>query len=786
MSNLDKLGLLTEKEYADLNDRVDRFHEAWSSSADADLEDFLPPPGERHRPFVLVELIKTEMELRAQADDTVRIEPYLTRFRAEIPPEEFPISLLMEEYRLRHSYGDKPSIEEYRQRFPEHFQELASRVSRSPTSSLSKLARDSKQTSDREVTPLPWAVDSTRQSGVPESPTPGGRDSETKTPSLAGASDVLPAEFQYRLIRRLGGGAFGEVYEALAPGGFRVAVKKILRAVDHPTSRGEFESLEAIKSMSHPFLLQTQAYWVFQDRLVIVMDLAEGSLADRIEYCQKQKLDGVPPEEMIPFFEQAAEALDYLHSQNVSHRDVKPQNLLYLKGYAKVADFGLARGHQHTMTIVGSEVGTPLYMAPEVWQQKVSLHSDQYSLAASYVRARLGRPPFNGKTQYELMFQHLEETPDLSPLPEEEQQVILKAMAKKPDDRFPTCLDFARALRRAVLEPPPPPPPAPPSRWRSVALVAGTALMCGLVVGGLSSYFRPPGGITQPTKPEPPKELWVAPGWTPVDANRTVSLPGGKEYYERLTRIIDGEPIVAILIPRTGQDDPATFYMLENKITNHVFAFEWDRAVADPNSPLKVFERRKPELLPSYLPGKWRDGARNTMGEPLGIDKEMAGAPVVNVTVPEAMLIAEQLGGRLPMLKQYRKALGDLENDVLHGPTGTPFNFSDSWIARSMMTMRNLALFLDGPWPVSYRTGDVSVFGIHQLASNGFEWTGETDRETRATLSPEGSGMTEVKRVGQGWEMMTVPPLSELADGSPVNWTDTEAGYSFRIVLEPD
>lgn len=785
MSNLDKLGLLTEKEYADLSNRVDRFHEAWTSRSDTDLEDFLPPPAERHRPFVLVELIKTEMELRAQSDDLVRVEPYIIRFRSEIPPGEFPISLLMEEYRLRHSYGDKPTLEEYRHRFPDQFQELAAQVSRKPSSSLSRLAIAEGNSPDREGTPLPKSVEATRASNVPESPTQGELAAETKTPSaIPGVSDILPAEFQYRLIRRLGGGAFGEVFEALAPGGFRVAVKKILRAVDHPTSRGEIESLEAIKSMSHPFLLQTQAYWVFQDRLIIVMDLAEGSLSDRIEHYQNQGQPGVPPEELIPFFEQAAEALDYLHSQSVSHRDVKPQNLLYLKGYAKVGDFGLARGHQHTMTIVGSEVGTPLYMAPEVWQQKVSLHSDQYSLAASYVRARLGRAPFNGKTQYELMFQHLEETPDLNPLPREEQEVILKAMAKKADDRFPTCLDFAKALRRAVLEPPFAEPTPPPSRWRTAVLAAATALVCGLALGGLGWYSQD--RKVQVT--EASIHLWLPPDWHPAEPVEVRADLSGKKYYRRLARMIDGEELVMVLIPKTGPNDPSTFYMLENKITNHVFSKEWERAEAHPDSPLNRFRERNPDpgFRAKCMPQAWKAGAMSTDGRPLGIEGGMAGAPVVGVTVPEAMVIAEQLGGKLPMTSHYLKALGYNEGAV-YGPAGPPIDCR-RWIAWSVIRMENLALFLtDGPLPVSYQTSDVSKFGIHQLASNGFEWTGETGGGTRVDLFlPDGTGDKDVKRVGQGWEMTSVLPVRELADGSTENWTSAEAGYSFRIILEPN
>src|SRR5262249_52612911 len=147
---------------------------------------------------------------------------------------------------------------------------------------------------------------------------------------------------------------------AQAPGGVNVAVKRIFRPLDDESSQRELQSLELIRELRHPFLLQTQAYWSLEDRLVIVMELADDSLADWNRQERKLTGSGISSSELLGYFGEAAEALDYLHSMNVIHRDVKPANLLRLKGHAKVADFGLARLMDKQLASA-TFCGTPLY-----------------------------------------------------------------------------------------------------------------------------------------------------------------------------------------------------------------------------------------------------------------------------------------------------------------------------------------------------------------------------------------------------------------------------------------
>src|SRR5262249_11647377 len=213
----------------------------------------------------------------------------------------------------------------------------------------------------------------------------------------------------------------------------------------------EMQSLESIKKLRHMFLLQTHDAFVVDNQLFVVMELADGTLRDRMKQCEQKGLTGIPLAELLGYFREAAEALDYMHGQKIYHRDIKPQTILILNGHAKVADFGLATLHDSQkmlMTATGS--GTPAYMAPEVWQSKISRHTDQYSLAAAYAEQRLGRWAFRGQDLMSLMVAHIQGQADLEPLPAAEQAVIRKALSREPNDRYPSCTAFVHALEEAL------------------------------------------------------------------------------------------------------------------------------------------------------------------------------------------------------------------------------------------------------------------------------------------------------------------------------------------------
>ena len=122
-----------------------------------------------------------------------------------------------------------------------------------------------------------------------------------------------------------------------------MAVKIIPSSLSPDEAQRELQALEIVKRLRHVYLLPIHAFWQMDEQLVIAMELASGSLRDRLNECKAAGTVGVPALELLQYFREAAEALDYLHLNHVLHCDIKPENILLFGGHAKLADFGLAR-----------------------------------------------------------------------------------------------------------------------------------------------------------------------------------------------------------------------------------------------------------------------------------------------------------------------------------------------------------------------------------------------------------------------------------------------------------
>jgi tRNA A-37 threonylcarbamoyl transferase component Bud32 len=274
-----------------------------------------------------------------------------------------------------------------------------------------------------------------------------------------GSTDVLalPGVMagRYRLLGVLGRGAIAEVVRARdEQTGAEVALKILyphLRDSAIVVERFRRE-VEIVRRIAHPNVLAIHDVVETDGRLFLVMDFHPGGdLADQLA-----RRGRLPPSEIVRLATQLCGALGAAHRAGVVHRDVKPSNVLWGGGSElniRLCDFGLARTVEHAgLTVANAVLGTPEYMAPEVVTEgQADPRSDIYSLGVVLFEAATGRLPFYADSPYQLMRQHIDvEAPRArslaADLPLALDDVIARALAKDPLDRFATADDLARAL----------------------------------------------------------------------------------------------------------------------------------------------------------------------------------------------------------------------------------------------------------------------------------------------------------------------------------------------------
>jgi molecular chaperone DnaK len=256
----------------------------------------------------------------------------------------------------------------------------------------------------------------------------------------------------YRLISKLGQGGFGEVWRAEAPGGLQKAVKIVIGRSSTPGGESqaarEHKGLSRMKDIRHPFILTVERFEEINSKLVIVMELADQDLSDRLAECQRQGQPGIPRDELLKYMEESAEALDLMNNKyDVQHLDIKPSNIFLVGGHVKVADFGLAKDLEGVRATVTGGM-TPVYAAPETFNGYASRQTDQYSLAIVYQELLTGTRPFQGPSPPQYMLQHLTKEPDLNAFPLAERRIVRKALGKMPNERYENCAAFVQALRQ--------------------------------------------------------------------------------------------------------------------------------------------------------------------------------------------------------------------------------------------------------------------------------------------------------------------------------------------------
>lgn len=404
---------------------------------------------------------------------------------------------------------------------------------------------------------------------------------------------------KYEILRELGRGAMGVVYEAFDPTIERtVALKTIRRDQLEGDDAAEMitrfhREAKAAGRLNHPNIVAIYDFGEDKDTTFIAMEFVIGREL-KSHFAQDERF---PLEEITRIMGELLDALEYSHNYGVVHRDIKPANIIIRpNGQVKVADFGIARIESSQYTQAGSVLGTPAYMSPEQFMgQTVDRRSDIFSAGVVLYEFLTGERPFSG-TATTIMHKVLSvDPPPPSRLnvqvPKPFDSVIAKAMAKRPEDRFKNAAEFADAIRLAAkgvaapglpdmttadgtvintvseatvkevsasaaakapaqLAPAPAPPghspPAEPSPKRKAPMLAIAATVTVIIGAGIASYF-----VLQPAKS---RDATVAAAGTPpsTSAPSTAATPSTAPAAAALPAVEPGTMIISAV----GLADP--------------------------------------------------------------------------------------------------------------------------------------------------------------------------------------------------------------------------------------
>ncbi|UFS93356.1 serine/threonine-protein kinase [Nocardia huaxiensis] len=311
----------------------------------------------------------------------------------------------------------------------------------------------------------------------------------------------------YVIERELGRGGMGSVYLAQHPRLPRKTALKLLNQEmfsDNEIRARFVREADLVAQLDHPNIVTVYDRGTEGEQLWISMQYIDGVNATAVNP------GSLPPMRAAQIIGETAKALDYAHAQGVLHRDVKPANILLARSSGKtgaglervyLTDFGIARLRDDTghLTQTGTVTATLAYASPEqLTGATLDGRSDQYALACTLFQLLTGAVPFEGTSPAAVIRGHLQQPPPpASPLrpelPRAIDAVLARALAKRPQERFRSCAEFAAAAERALTAPPVPPRPPTPARPQPVVQPPRQP-----------TPNRPQPVVQQPVPPRPP------------------------------------------------------------------------------------------------------------------------------------------------------------------------------------------------------------------------------------------------------------------------------------------
>ena len=562
---------------------------------------------------------------------------------------------------------------------------------------------------------------------------------------------------RYQIEAHLGAGAYADVYRALDSTLKRTVALKVLKP-----------ALMADLNAFGRFVQEAQvAANLFHPQIATVLDMgeADGHYYLAMRYVDGQSLDRVLAEggamrwsQALKIFEQVGDALEFAHKKELVHRDVKPQNIIISdEEGAVLTDFGLVRALASSgMTTTGTMLGTPHYMAPEIWEgEQAGPAADQYALACILVEMLTGKVLFDGRTPPAVMGKHFK-PPGLpvswaEGVPAGIDVILRKALAKNPTERYANLEDFSAALENlqrmmaaTVLKP----KSEPPEKLVEVKRADTTPSTKPAQAIKESQRQAIQENAPLPSQPKIRAWIWALGGLFALGVMMLLAIgitklwsgaaPTSAYFEEGQVEINDSKGVAMRLVPagefamgsNNGNADEKpvhqiyldAYYMDKYEVTNGLYKICVNAGECDSPSDTKSYARA------SYYG-----------------NSEFENYPVIFVDWNQAKTYCEWRGARLPTEAEWEKAARGTDRRTYpwgnDSPNSNLLNYND--VASDTTEV--------GKYPKG-----VSLYGLYDMAGNVWEWVndwyGETYYQSSPSSNPFGPGPGENRALrGGSW-----------------------------------